>query len=98
MHILESGLHVDHCDRHCGTFLDAGELGPAVHPILNESVWDNDETVLHRKRSKLRSPVDHELMESIVLDTKPTLFIDRCTTTGGLWLDEANAQSSTTLS
>ena len=88
MHILESGLHVDHCDRHCGTFLDAGELGPAVHPILNESVWDNDETVLQRRRSKLRSPVDDELMESIVLDAKPTLYIDRCTTTGGLWLDD----------
>ena len=27
-------------------------------------------------------------MESLVLDANPKLYIDRCTTTGGLWLDD----------
>ena len=87
MHLLD-GVQVDHCDRHCGTFFDPGELKDAVHPVLDERIWNNDETVVSRRLSKLRSPVDEAWMESIVLDSKPPLTLDRCTNTGGIWLDD----------
>ncbi len=87
MHILD-GVQVDHCERHCGTFFDPGELEAAVHPILDESVWNNDETVVRRGLSKLRSPVDQVWMESITVDSEPPLTLDRCTKTGGFWLDD----------
>ena len=87
IHLLD-GVQVDHCDRHCGTFFDPGEMRDAIHPILDESIWNNDETVLSRSLSKLRSPVDDVWMESIVIDSKPPLTLDRCTKTGGFWLDD----------
>ena len=68
---------------------DPGELKDAVHPVLDERIWNNDETVVSRRLSKLlRSPVDEAWMESIVLDSKPPLTLDRCTNTGGIWLDD----------
>lgn len=87
LHTLDS-ITVDHCSRGCGTFLDRGEIGGAVHPILDESVWANEALISKREESKLLSPVDQETMVSIHLDAKPTLVIERCRSTGGLWLDD----------
>ena len=86
-HGLET-VTVDHCSRGCGTFLDRGELGSAVHPILEESLWVNETLISKRQESKLLSPVDQRPMVSIHLDAKPELVIDRCESTGGLWLDD----------
>ena len=89
--VLE-GIQIDHCVRHCGTFLDRGELKDAVHPILDPSLWDNDEMVSSRTESTLLSPVDQSPMETLRFDSKPPLEIDRCKSTGGIWLDEGECE------
>jgi len=89
---IVDNVHIDHCDRHCGTFFVPGELAATVHPILDEGFWNNDQTVVSRRLSKLRSPVDELWMESIVLDAKTKLTIDRCTKTGGFWLDDGECE------
>ena len=86
-HTLDA-VAVDHCSRGCGTFLDRGETGRAVHPILEESVWVNEALKAKTQESKLLSPVDQRPMVSLHLDAKPELVIERCVSTGGLWLDD----------
>jgi membrane associated rhomboid family serine protease len=80
---------VDHCPHNCGTFLDKGEIKNAVHPILDEKIWLNDQSAKSLGDSKLFSPAEKlSVMEKFSLASNPPLIVDRCKSTGGIWLDD----------
>jgi membrane associated rhomboid family serine protease/Zn-finger nucleic acid-binding protein len=78
---------IDHCRRGCGNFFDKGEAEKTISPVLEPGIWDNATLVKSRSVGRLKSPVTNEPMEHIVLVSDPPLEIDRCQSTGGIWLD-----------
>ena len=85
------GVIIDHCRRGCGNFFDKGEAQQAISPVLSPEVWDNPDFIQSKAVGRLKSPVTTERMERIILKCDPPLEIDRCISSGGIWLDRGES-------
>jgi Zn-finger nucleic acid-binding protein len=98
--IMIEGVHIDHCPRSGGHWLDGGELAllakrPAeeVDAILRAGT--PVERLVHE--SSRLCPRDHTPLQQIEFPDYAHLKIDYCPMCGGVWLDARELSQALTL-
>jgi len=98
--VMIEGVHIDHCPRSGGHWLDGGELAllakrPAeeVDAILRAGT--PVERLIHE--SSRLCPRDHTPLQQIEFPNYAHLKIDRCPMCSGVWLDARELSQALTL-
>lgn len=86
--IEHQGVHVDHCKRCGGVFLERGETSAALAPEAEPEVWVRSRIAVPLGPVKLRCPKDQALFAGYRVSLgSATVEVDVCSTCRGLWLD-----------
>lgn len=94
------GVHIDHCPRSGGHWLDGGELALlAKRPIEEVDALLRAGTPVERliHESSRLCPRDHTPLQQIEFPGYAHLKIDLCTTCSGVWLDARELSQALTL-
>ena len=87
------GVHVDHCYRCGGSFLDPGETGGAVGWDADPQRWRREALARPPQQTNLWCPAGHAPMWSYVLGwNNKFVEVDACGVCHGMWLDANEAQ------
>lgn len=98
--MMIEGVHVDHCTRSGGHWLDGGELAQlAKRPAAEVDAILQAGTVVERliHESSRLCPRDHTPLQQIEFPNYAHLKLDYCPTCGGVWLDARELSQALTL-
>ena len=89
----KSRIHVDHCFRCGGTFLDWGKAGYVVGEKADPRTWPREIFARPPAPTHLLCPAGHGNMWSYLLHHEgKSVEIDACGTCHGMWLDAREAE------
>ena len=88
------GVEIDYCTDCGGIWLDAGELELLLNePDKAKNLLDSFKIDSKGTEKKRKCPICDKKMQKIVVgSSKPTLLIDKCSRSDGLWFDKGELQ------
>jgi membrane associated rhomboid family serine protease/Zn-finger nucleic acid-binding protein len=91
--LVYEAVHLGHCHRCGGTWLDGGDGPDVLGPAADPAQWDPSGAVTQRREGERRCPVDGERLEVVgFAHGGESLEVDHCLRCHGLWLDRGEAK------